>query len=28
MNGEDVARWGGELHGQMRYGDNSAKGVE
>ena len=28
MNGEDVARWGGKLHGQMRGGDDSAKGVE
>jgi len=28
MNGEDVARWGGELHGQMRCGNNSAKNVE
>ena len=28
MNGEDVARWGGKLHGQMRDGDDNAKGVE
>jgi len=28
MNGEDVARWEGKLHGQMRGGDDSAKGVE
>jgi len=28
MNGEDVARWGGKLHGQMRGGDDSTKGVE
>ena len=28
MDGEHVARWGGKLHGQMRGGDDSAKGVE
>jgi len=28
MNDEDVAKWGGKLHGQMRGGDDSAKGVE
>jgi len=28
MNGEDVARWGGKLYGQMRGGDDNAKGVE
>jgi len=28
MNGEDVAKWGGKLHGQMRGGDDNAKGVE
>jgi len=28
MNGEDVSRWGRKLHGQMRGGDDSAKGIE
>jgi len=28
MNGEDVTRWGGKLHCQMRGGDDSVKGVE
>ena len=28
MDGEDVARRGGKLHGQMRGGDDNAKGVE
>jgi len=28
MDGEDVARWGGKLHGQMKGGDDGAKGVE
>jgi len=28
VDGEDVARRGGELHGQMRGGDDGAKGVE
>ena len=28
MIGEDVTRWEGEFHGQMRCGNNNAKGVE
>jgi len=28
MNCEDVARWGGKLHGPMRGRDDGAKGVE
>ena len=28
MDGEDVARRGGKFHGQMRGGDDGAKGVE
>ena len=28
MDGEDVARWGGKFHGQMRSGDDGAKGVK
>ena len=28
MDSKDVARRGGELHGQMRGGDDGAKGVE
>ena len=28
MDGNEVAIWGGKLHGQMRGGDDDAKGVE
>jgi len=28
MNGEDVDRWGGKLHGQIRGGDDNVEGVE